>query len=303
MTLPIEIVLDSKLGTNINNIDGHKLFKLNNSILANKDEKILFYLKKMFLPFSFYCISENQKNNKLDIKEIQSDNTENIYSITISDGNPDIYSLILEIKSLLEEASTFNYKYDITYNINNNKISIKLLSGNLATKSVILFSSGNNVSQSINNVLGFKNNDLEILLNNTITSSNQVDLADGLDSVHIKSNLVGNNIRSVDSESNELLIIPVDKSPFSIIYFEDPKPFKHLLNVNVITNIELILQDSNQNVINMNNIPYTIILECEFIKSDIAIQDDNFNSNSVKQNLKDNFEKFQKIKDNLNKIK
>lgn len=302
MTLPIEIVLDSKLGTNINNIDGHKLFKLNNSILAKKDEKILFYLKKLFLPFSFYCISENQKNNKLDIKEIQSDNTENTYSITVSDSNPDIYSLISEIKSLLEANSTFNYKYEITYNINNNKISIKLLSGDLATKSVILFSSGNNISQSINNVLGFKNNDLEILLNNTITSNNQVDLADGLDSVHIKSNLVGTNIRSVDSESNELLIIPVDKSPFSIIYFQDETPFKHLLNVNVITNIELILQDSKQNIINMNNIPYTIILQCEFIKSDIVIQDD-FNSNSVKKNLEDNLEKFQKIKDNLNKIK
>lgn len=303
MTLPIEIVLDSKLGTNINNIDGHKLFKLNNSILAKKDEKILFYLKKMFLPFSFYCISDNQKNNKLDIKEIQSDNNENTYSITVENGNPDIYSLISEIKSLLETNSTFNYKYDITYNINNNKISIKLLSGDLCNKSVILFSSGNNISQSINNVLGFKNNDLEILLNNTITSNNQVDLADGLDSVHIKSNLVGTNIRSVDSESNELLIIPVDKSPFSIIYFEDQTPFKHLLNVNVITNIELTLQDSKQNIINMNNIPYTIILQCEFIKSDIVIQDDNFNSNIVKQNLNDNLEKFQKIKDKLNKIK
>ena len=303
MTLPIEIVLDSKLGTSINGIDGHKLFKLNNSILAKKDEKILFYLKKLFLPFSFYCISENQKNNKLDIKEIQSDNTENVYSITVSDGNPDIYSLILEIKSLLEANSTFNYKYEITYNINNNKISIKLLSGDLALKSVILFSSGNNILQSINNVLGFENNDLEILLNNTITSNNQVDLADGLDSVHIKSNLVGTNIRSIDSESNELLIIPVDKSPFSIIYFQDETPFKHLLNVNVITNIELILQDSKQNIIDMNNIPYTIILQCEFIKSDIIIEEDDFNSNSVKNNLQDNLEKFQKIKDNLNKIK
>jgi hypothetical protein len=304
MTLPIEIVLDSKLGTSINGIDGHKLFKLNNSILAKKDEKILFYLKKLFLPFSFYCISENQKNNKLDVKEIQSDNTENTYSITVEDGNPDIYSLISEIKSLLEANSTFNYKYEITYNINNNKISIKLLSGDLALKSVILFSSGNNISQSINNVLGFaSNSDLEILLNNTITSPNQVDLADGLDSVHIKSNLVGNNIRSVDSESNELLIIPLDKSPYSIIYFQDETPFKHLLNVNVITNIELILQDSNQNIINMNNIPYTIILQCEFIKSDIIIEEDDFNSNSVKNNLQDNLEKFQKIKDNLNKIK
>jgi hypothetical protein len=302
MTLPIEIVLDSKLGTSINGIDGHKLFKLNNSILAKKDEKILFYLKKLFLPFSFYCISENQKNNKLDVKEIQSDNTENTYSITVENGNPDIYSLISEIKSLLEANSTFNYKYEITYNINNNKISIKLLSGDLALKSVILFSSGNNISQSINNVLGFaSNSDLEILLNNTITSPNQVDLADGLDSVHIKSNLVGNNIRSVDSESNELLIIPLDKSPYSIIYFQDETPFKHLLNVNVITNIELILQDSNQNIINMNNIPYTIILQCEFIKSDTFIEDDNFNS--VKNNLQDNLEKFQKIKDNLNKIK
>ena len=274
--LPVEIVLDSPLGITQNNIDGHKIFKLNNSILARRDEKILFYLKKAFIPFSFYCISDSQNNNKLDITETQTDGTVNTYSITVEDGNSDIYSLLLEIKTLLESNSTFNFKYDITYNSSNNKISIKLLSGNSATKSTLLFNSGNN---------------------NTISSDNQVDLADGLDSIHIKSNLCGTNIRSIDDESNELLIIPIDKSPYSIIYFDDLKPFKHLLNINVITNIEIILQDSNKNVINMNNIPYTLILECEFIKDireDILEIAEEFNYNN-------NLKKLNNLKNTLSK--
>ena len=296
LQLPIEIVLDSPLGITQNNIDGHKIFKLNNSILARRDEKILFYLKKAFIPFSFYCISDSQNNNKLDITETQSDNTTNTYSITISQGNPDIYNLLLEIKNLLESNSTFNFKYDITYNASNNKISIKLLSGDSATKSTLLFNSGTNKTKSINNVLGFLNNsDKDILVNNTISSDNQVDLADGLDSIHIKSNLCGTNIRSIDDESNELLIIPIDKSPYSIIYFDDLKPFKHLLSINVITDIEIILQDSNKNVINMNNIPYTLILECEFIKDireDIVEVAEEFN-------YANNLEKFNNLKNKI----
>jgi len=296
LQLPVEIILDSPLGITQNNIDGHKIFKLNNSILARRDEKILFYLKKAFIPFSFYCISDSQNNNKLDITETQTDGTVNTYSITISEGNPDIYNLLLEIKNLLESNSTFNFKYDITYNSSNNKISIKLLSGDSATKSTLLFNSGTNKSKSINNVLGFLNNsDKDILVNNTISSDNQVDLADGLDSIHIKSNLCGTNIRSIDDESNELLIIPIDKSPYSIIYFDDTKPFKHLLSINVITDIEIILQDSNKNVINMNNIPYTLILECEFIKDireDIVEVAEEFN-------YANNLEKFNNLKNKI----
>ena len=296
--LPVEIVLDSPLGITQNNIDGHKIYKLSNSILARRDEKILFYLKKAFIPFSFYCISDSQNNNILDITETQTDNTTNTYSITVEDGNSDIYSLLLEIKTLLESNSTFNFKYDITYNSSNNKISIKLLSGDTCVKSTLLFNSGNNKSKSIYNVLGFLNNsDKDILLNNTISSDNQVDLADGLDSIHIKSNLCGTNIRSIDDESNELLIIPIDKSPYSIIYFDDLKPFKHLLNINVITEIEIILQDSNKNVINMNNIPYTLILQCEFIKDireDILEIAEEFNYNN-------NLKKLNNLKNTLSK--
>ena len=153
--LPVEIVLDSPLGITQNNIDGHKIYKLTNSILARRDEKILFYLKKAFIPFSFYCISDSQNNNILDITETQTDNTTNTYSITVEDGNSDIYSLLLEIKTLLESNSTFNFKYDITYNSSNNKISIKLLSGDNCVKSTLLFNSGNNKNKSIYNVLGF----------------------------------------------------------------------------------------------------------------------------------------------------
>ena len=68
-----------------------------------------------------------------------------------------------------------------------------------------------------------------------------------------------------------------------------------MLSINVITDIEIILQDSNKNVINMNNIPYTLILECEFIKDireDIVEVAEEFN-------YANNLEKFNNLKNKI----
>ena len=64
---PIEIILNSKNGTDLNNLDGHKIYLLEQEISSRKDERLLLYLKKAFLPFSFYTLSSSQKNNILDI--------------------------------------------------------------------------------------------------------------------------------------------------------------------------------------------------------------------------------------------
>ena len=262
--LPVEIILNSNDGQIFNNLDGHKIFSLSAEINARSDEILLLFLKKAFIPFSFYTLSSSQKNNKLDIKETQSGGATNIYSITIPDGNYNINELNSKIKTLLESTSTFSYKYSISFDTTTGKVRFLLLSGTSALKSELLFQSGTNSALSCRRLLGFKELDIEFDLSNTADSQNVVDMADGLDSIRIGSNLVGDNIKTSNGETGELLIVPVNFSPFSILYFDALEPFKHKLSTRTIKEIEIKMTDLNDNIIDFNNIPYTLILEVEF---------------------------------------
>jgi len=263
---PVEIILNSKNGTNLNNLDGHKIYILEQEISSRKDERLLIYLKKAFLPFSFYTLSSSQKNNKLDIKETQTDGSTNTYTITIPDGNYNITNLLTEIKTLLELGSTFNFKYTISFNSSTAKVSFLITSGTNPTNSTLLFSSGTNANFSVSNILGFTSTDISFTTVSTATSQKIVDMADGLDSIHIKSNLVGTNIRSTDAEGGELLIVPVSLEAYSIIYYEEGAlPFKHLISQDNIKRIEIKMTDDKDNIIDFNNISYTLIIQVEFV--------------------------------------
>ena len=390
---PIEIILKSNRGTQIGDVDGHKRFELEKEIVARKDEDLLLYLKKGFIPFSFYCISSNQNNNKFEYTELQSggntfsntitvpdgnysitelltilqtdmdgagqtiNSTNNkldfietkttgavaTYTSTISSGDYTITALLAQIKSQMESVSasagfnftynltfnsttnkatialtggtdvlktnlpfatgTFNttsvktvlgfttdveittsssatsdgtcdtnaghdFKYILSYDVNTNKSSFLIASGTNPNKTTLNFNTGTNASNSIRRVLGFSDADVEFTTTTSATSDLLVDVADGLDSLHLKSNLVGDNIQSTVGSINggELLIIPVDLSPFSILYYsEDANPFKHKLSVNSIKQIELKFTDNNDNTVDFNSIPYTLILVAEFI--------------------------------------
>lgn len=264
---PLEIILNSKRGTQIGTVDGFKFFDLDREISARKDEKILLHLKKAFIPFSFYCISTGQKNVFLDITETNSSGS-NTYSIQVPDGNYNISTLLDEIKTLMEAASTFNFVYEITYNDNTSKVSFLIKSGTNIISTKILFSTGTNKDKSLLRVLGFNESDKTFTNSTKATSDFVVDLADGLDSLHIKSNLVGDNILSTPGAINggELLIIPVDLSPNSILYFDEGNnPFKHLLSSSSFKRIQIRFSDNHDNVVDFNNIPYTLILIVEFI--------------------------------------
>jgi len=261
---PVEIILNSNDGQIFNNLDGHKIFNLSAEINARSDEILLIFLKKAFIPFSFYLLSSSQKNNKLDIKETQANGTANVYSITIPDANYNITELISKIKTLLESTSTFSYKYSISFDKTTGKVRFLLLSGTNANKAELLFQSGTNSATSCRRLLGFKELDIEFNLSTTADSQNIVDMADGLDSIRISSNLVGDNIKTSNGETGDLLIVPVNFSPFSILYFDALEPFKHKLSTRTIKEIEIKMTDLNDNVIDFNNIPYTLILEIQF---------------------------------------
>ena len=265
--LPVEIVLNSKNGTLISTLDGHKFYELESEVVARKDENIVIHLKKAFIPFSFYTLSSNQKNNKLDIKETQTGGTTNTYVITIPDGNYNITELLSTITTLLEDETTFNYKYSITFSSITGKVSFLITSGTNALNTTILFSSGTNVSNACNRLLGFDNTDITFTTSSAATSQNVIDMADGLDGLHIKSNLVGSNVATTknDTGSGELLVIPIDLQPYNILYYDEgAEPFKHKISQSSIKRIEIKITDSRDNTINFNGLPYTFILLAEF---------------------------------------
>lgn len=266
---PIEIVLHSQKGTTLGDLDGYKFFELEKEISARKGQNLLLYLKKGFIPFSFYCISSSQKNNLLDVRETQNDDTTRTYTITIPSGNYNINDLLDKMKTLLESGTTFSYVYNLSYTTATSKCDFLITSGTNVSKTEFLFSSGTNTNLNLKRVLGFTA-DAEFTTSSSATSTNVVDLADGLDSLRIQSNLVGDNIQRTTGSTagaGELLIVPVDLSPNSIIFFDDGlNPFKHQLPMNSFKRITIRFSDNNDNVVDFNNIPYTLILIVEFIQ-------------------------------------
>tara|TARA_R110002096_G_scaffold140685_4_gene295289 strand:+ start:4276 stop:5214 length:939 start_codon:yes stop_codon:yes gene_type:complete len=281
--LPLEIIINSNDGQIFNNLDGHKTFSLTGEINAKSNEILLIYLKKAFIPFSFYCLSSSQKNNILDIKETQQNGTANVYSITIPDGNYNINELNSEIVNLLESNSTFGFKYSVSFIKTTAKVRFLLLSGTNALKAELLFNSGANSIKSCRRLLGYTATDIEFTLSATAISQNIVDMADGLDSIRIGSSLTGDNIKTTNGETGELLIVPVDYSPFSILYFDAISPFKHKLATRNIKEIEIKMTDLNDNIIDFNGIPYTLILEVEFMHNPLG----NITNRNVKLDTKE----------------
>jgi len=275
---PIEIILNSKRGTKIGDLDGYKFFELEKEIVARKNERILLYLKKAFIPFSFYCLSSSQKNNKLDVKELQSDATANTYAITIPDANYNITELLSNLSTQMESASTFNYTYTFTYDDATNKVTMKIATGDSIGSTTLLFNTGSNKDNSCVRVLGFSADaDTQFTDSSSAVSTNVCDMADGLDSLHLKSNLVGDNIQSTIGAINggELLIIPVNLLPNSILYLDEQYPFKHQLAMNSFKRVEIKFTDNNDNTVDFNNIPYTLIIIVEFIENISEVFDKN----------------------------
>lgn len=266
--LPIEIVLNSKNGTLVSSLDGHKFYELQSEVVARKDENIVLHLKKAFIPFSFYTLSSNQKNNKLDITETKTDSSTNTYTITIPDGNYNITELLAKIKELLEANTTFSFKYTITFDSVVGKVSFLIASGTDPQSATLLFSSGTNVSNSCNRMLGFNNTDIIFTTSSSATSQKVIDMADGLDGLHIKSNLIGSNVATTanDTGSGELLVVPIDLQPYNILYYDEgSEPFKHKISQSSIKRIEIKITDSRDNTVDFNGLPYTFILLAEFI--------------------------------------
>ncbi|NBW11831.1 MAG: hypothetical protein EBR82_27745 [Caulobacteraceae bacterium] len=133
---------------------------------------------------------------------------------------------------------------------------------------------GINASQSANK---FQDYTIDSnLLNNTIDSLVLSQTADtplnllGVKKLSVKSTLLG--VSSFTSESGggksiTLTTIPVDKAPFQMISYENKSDLnKQVLGIDIVDNIDIQIVDERDNLINFNNVGWTITLVLESIR-------------------------------------
>lgn len=206
---------------------------------------VQFQLVDAVLPVSFYNI--NYTNNTLNY-QISSVN----YTITATPGNYNFNSLASQlISKFLANGHTFT--------ITINKQTGIILLATPATNFILQVS-------SMFSVLG-------LLLSNHISSSFSL-TADyplnllGITKIKIQS--INLNTYNVDSSnngnSNNIGLIPVDQPSFGLIVYENKLSSKFLLRDNRVDEIDLQLLDQNNNLINFNNLDWSLTILIETIR-------------------------------------
>lgn len=203
---------------------------------------VQFQLLDAVLPVSFYNI--NYTNDTLNY-QISSVN----YTITATPGNYNFNSLATQmIAKFLANGHTFT----ITINKQTGIITLATPATNFILQVSSMFA-----------VLG--------LFLSTHTSSSFSLVADyplnllGITKIKIQS--INLNTYNADSSnngfSNNVGLIPVDQPSFGLIVYENKSSSKFLLRDNLVNEIDLQLLDQNNNLINFNNLDWSLTILIE----------------------------------------
>jgi hypothetical protein len=246
MSEVIEIYLNSKSADRYyNDMISDAMFSLP-TIVISKTEKAYISVKNCVIPRSFYNV--NNTNNVLNYSINSSD-----YSITMSNGNYNVLTLKAHITELLIIKG---HSISIAYNSKTNIFQFT------STSYEFTFKSTSNCFE----LLGFLDNNDYTSTNYTLESIIGVNLFT-IKNIYVTSdNFILNNIDSNNhNKSNIICSIPVKGVANSILFYEDST--KHLVhNVENLTTLRIILTDENSNLIDFNNIHYSITLEITITK-------------------------------------
>jgi hypothetical protein len=208
-------------------------------------------------PVSFYTI--NATNNTLTyIYNVPTSTTK--YTISIASGNYNASSLI----TALTTAFTTN---SIPMTISINKLTGKL------TFTALLNYSFYQSSNSMMPVLGFSNTSTFTSASYILTAPYPLNLL-GIKVISIKSAILA--ISAYTSEtlgfSNTLATIPINVPSFDLVsHISNNDLDKHILRVKHIDAIDISLMDENENLIDFNNIDWTLTLCLSIEREDIII--------------------------------
>lgn len=265
-TLNKLVTINSKYGNQENGTMKSKMLFNYQNVLAD-DETILKSFVTVLncqIPCSFYVI--NSTNNKLII----SGPTITTKTIIISNGNYNANTLIIE---LISKIGASGLNMEITINKSNG---------------ILTFTS----SGFVNYYLGGTILDIIGTDSSKVSSSNIYTCSYPLNLLGVKKLLIRSErlaiqaVSSIDyASTNVLVTIPVDVPPFSMIsYTSQSESNKNLLNIRSINQIDIQIYDENDNLIDFNNLDWTISL---VISSEIQIEQQRI---YMKDILKNNIE-------------
>lgn len=214
------------------------------------------------IPVSFYTV--NYTNNQFKIK--LGTNQDSTYTIPV--GNYNANTLITQIITLIN-----NTNFTIQLNKSNGKLIFSY------NTSFLIYTSNTN---TIGQILGFQNNLTYSSTSNIITCPYPLNLL-GIKKLNITSTeiITSNYSSSMGGMCSLLTSVAVDEPPFGLIIYENKSGIKHLIKNTEINRIDLQISDEYNNLINFNNINWSLLFSL-VITYDLNIPMD---SNNIVDNL------------------
>lgn len=258
----------------------------NNLINIDDDERIKLTIQEMTIPYTFYQ-TENYNNKFLIIEN----GIERIVEISI--GNYNIVTFIFELTTKLN-SNTSLYNYIVSYipqinalqYIATPKIGVLLNSVIFNFDSLNIFDIYNiNIGESLNEMMGYNNEIINLNLNTTGTAFTSVStipitMSPGVENLYITinnscENFSNTDVNNVFSTSNILGKIPIATPPFSkIFYYDINQNFSTIITNKYLDNLSFTLYNERFTKI-IPRKDYSITIKIEIITNSISIESNN----------------------------
>jgi len=240
----IQIFLDSRYATIKKSNNSDLIFHFNDKISVPENIDILLSVQNFEMPLGFYNITSS--NNKLVI-EYENNDIETIY---IDEGVYSACSLVEYFKTeILDESNLIDVLYcekkNYFYLVSNQLFSIS----NSETGEIFIL-----------------DNDIT-LEDNKYYYGSYINLS-SLSSIYIHCPTFHTNNISTKKKGkcNTICKIPINNHINNILIWENTHNFKSKISEKVISDIEIVLKDENDNIITlMDNCHWTATIQLDFI--------------------------------------
>ena len=187
------------------------------------------------------------------------------YTISIPNGNYNATSLMNALINAFDELPIAGFTMAITINKLTGRLTFKSLYG-----PEFAFQSSSTDMTTILGIVGWEN---QISVDGSYTAAYPLNLL-GIKVISIKSSILA--ISAYTSEtlgfSNTLATIPVDVPSFNMVsYVSNNDLDKHILRTKFIDAIDISIMDEDENLIDFNNINWTLTLSLSIEREDILI--------------------------------
>lgn len=235
-----QINLSSSTTESRRNGDLNSSLSFNLPTLLRKEKNVIYSTIKIVhaeIPYSFYII--NEYNNILNLSTGQ---------INLTLGNYNANTFLRLLQELLPVGyiitfDTFTGKFSLEYNT-----SFTILENSTCYK-----------------LMGFEKNTNYSSISNKITMPYPANFL-GTKNVYIKcSNIILDNYNTQTKDYTTLMSIPVNVPPYGIILYENTSNMKNVIKNNHLDRIDMMICDDDNNLIDFNNIDWTITIEIETI--------------------------------------